>query len=180
VQVSIDTKGLEKYRKALAQIETGAGPAIARAMNRAVKSGLTAVSKGVREKFLIGKGALDSTFTQKYASGGDLRAEIRSKHPGMLRISEFRVRPKSRPKRARALTATVRKGGGGSLGRAFWAKGRIFARKTESAYPLEELFAISAPIMISQSDVGEPAHDRIVEIFDKRVDYEMGRLMAKG
>ena len=179
MQISVNTAGLEKYRKALASIETGAKPAIARAMNRGVKSGLTAVSKGVREKYLISKGHLDGTFSQKYASGGDLRAEIRSKHTGMLRLSDFRVRPKARPKRAKALTATVRKGQGGTLGRAFWAKGRIFARTGDTSYPLKELFGVSAPIMVSQSDVGEPAHDRIVEIFDKRLDYEMGRLMAK-
>jgi hypothetical protein len=148
-------------------------------MNRGVKSGLTAVSKGVREKFLISKGHLDSTFTQKFASAGDLRGEIRSKHTGMLPLADFRVRPKTRPKRARALTATVRKGGGGTLGRAFWGKGMVLARSTDSAYPLVGLFAISAPIMVSQADVGEPAHDRIVEIFDKRLDHEMSRLMAK-
>jgi hypothetical protein len=177
MQISVNMTGLDKYRKALASIEVGAKPAIARAMNRAVKSGLTAVSRGVREKFLIQKGPLDSTFTQKFASGGDLRAEIRSRYTGMLRLGEFKVRPKARPKRARALNATVRKGAGGTLGRAFWAKGRIYARTTDSAYPLHELFGVSAPIMVSQSDVGGPAHDRIVEIFDKRVDYEMSRLM---
>jgi hypothetical protein len=179
IVVSIGTQQLDKFKAKMNEIEKDIKPALARAMNRAVKSGLTAVSRITREKYVINKGALDSTFTQKYATSSDLNGEIRSRYTGMLRAHQFRLKPSRRLKTPKTLSLETRRGSAGTLGRSFIGLGnRVFARKSDSAYPLEEKFGPSAPIMVSQSHVAEPAHERMVEIFDRRFDHELNRLLG--
>lgn len=115
----------------------------------------------------------------KNAGGGAMEAGIESRFSGMLPLAQFNIRPRARRKKRMALTANVRTGGGGTLGRAFWGAGKVLARRGPGRYPLSELKTISAPIMVSQPDVSEPATKAIAEAYEKRADHEIGRLLAE-
>jgi Prophage minor tail protein Z (GPZ) len=178
----IDSKSLAKAQKTLGRISKGAPKALSLAMNRTVRAGRTEVSKQTRAVYSIKQKDLYSTLSVNFASAGSMRAEIRSKHSGMLPLFDFKVSPK-RINSGRMLTASVRVGGGGSLGRAFIGQMKsghvgVFARRGSKRLPIVEDRTISAPIMISQAHVAEPAMERMQEVFSKRLDHEIGRLLA--
>jgi hypothetical protein len=182
IQVVIDTKALKRHARRLDKIKGGAPKAITSALARTMRSGKTEVSKQARAIYLIKKGNLDATIATRHAG---MRAEVRSKHTGMLPLYDFKVTPRRLdPRKRRTLHATVKKGGGGPLGRAFigfFYSGHVgvFARATNKRLPIRELRAISAPIMISQEPVAEPAMEKMNEVFQKRIDHEINRLLAK-
>jgi hypothetical protein len=183
--ITIATKDLQKFQRAIGHIKGAVPKALSAAMNRAIRSGRTELSKHTRAAWTLKQKDLYATLTIKNASAGNLAASIESKHSGMLKLYQFNVRPKGVQRRRdkRTLHATVRTGGGGTLGRAFIAQmksGHVgaFARKTNKRNPLKELHTISAPIMISQPEVGEPTHKAIVETYQKRSDHEIGRVLA--
>lgn len=200
----IDAKQLAKAQKTLGRIHKGAPKALSLAMNRTVKAGRTEISKQTRAVYTIKQKDLYGTLKVNYSSAGNMRAEIRSKHSGMLSLYDFKVTPKG-INSGRTLNASVKVGGGGTLGRAFVAQMKsghvgVFARvprkrtffqrvvsfvrgrgpdpRRSGRLPIRELPTISAPIMISQSNVAEPAMERMQEVFSKRLDHEMGRLLT--
>ena len=179
IQVAIDAKALKRHARRLDKIKGGAPKAMSLALNRTVRSGKTEVSKQARAIYLIKKRDLDATISTRTAG---MRAEVRSKHVGMLPLYDFQVKPK-RAFSGRLLHEAVKKGGGGTLGRAFVGQMKsghagVFARATDKRLPIRELWAISAPIMISQEPVAEPAMEKMNEVFQKRMDHEIGRLLA--
>jgi hypothetical protein len=178
----IDSKSLAKAHKTLSRIQGGAPKALSAAMNRTVRAGRTEVSKQTRAAYTIKQKDLYSTLSVNFASAGNMRAEIRSRFSGMLPLFDFKVTPR-RINSGRVLTASVKVGGGGSLGRAFIGQMKsghvgVFARRGPSRLAIVEARTISAPIMISQAHVVEPAIERMQEVFSKRLDHEMGRLLA--
>jgi hypothetical protein len=177
IQVVIDTKALKRHARRLDKIKGGAPKAITSALARTMRSGRTEVTRQTRNIYLIKARDVQGSLTTRLAG---MQGEIRSKHSGMLPLIDFQVRPKKLYS-GRLLHATVKKGGGGTLGRAFvGAMGGhigVFARSTGKRLPVRELKAISAPIMISQEPVAEPAMEKMNEVFQKRIDHEIGRLL---
>jgi hypothetical protein len=182
--IVIDAKALQKHTRALATIEKGVPRALSAAMNRTVRQGRTEVSRQTRAIYLITQAKLYATLTIKNAGAGDLSAEIRSRHSGMLPLYDFKVSPKRPGGRRRPVHASVKKSGGGTLGRAFIADmgghTGVFARTTSSRLPVRELRTISAPIMVGQPEVAEPAIETMQEVFARRMDHEASRLLASG
>ena len=185
IRLTLDSKGMAAIERKLSVVHKDAPKAISRAINRAIKAGATDVSKNVRAQFLIPKGKLDATFHFKNSTPGDLHGAIDSIYGGMLPASDFKLTPKSpNPRRPRPVRLTVKKGGGGTISRAFIAQMQsghtnAFRREGTARLPIKALYTISAPIMVGVAEVAEPAMDRMQEIFDRRLDHEMDRLLAK-
>jgi hypothetical protein len=182
--ITIDAKELRKFDKALGHIKGGTPKAVSAAMNRAIRSGRTELGKHTRAAFTIKQKDLYATLKFNNANPGNLNASIESRHSGMLPLYDFNVRPKSRRKKPTLLSANVRTGGGGTLGRAFvatMASGHtgVFARTGAKRHPIKELKTISAPIMVSQPDVGTPTRDAIAKAYEKRADHEINRLLRE-
>jgi hypothetical protein len=145
-----------------------------------MKAGRTEIGRQTREVYLIKQKDLYSTLSMKLSG---MTGEIRSRYSGMLPLWDFKVSPRRSGGRRRPVHATVKKGGGGTLGRAFvggMASGHVgvFARTGSSRLPVRELRTISAPIMMSQAEVAEPAMEKMAEVFDRRMDHEANRLLA--
>jgi hypothetical protein len=98
----------------------------------------------------------------------------------MLPLSKFTVKPRGVTKRKRPLFAQVKKGGGGTLGRAFntYGGGGPFSRTSETRLPIKRLMTIGAPIMASQPSVGPETIKKMSETLGKRIDHEMKRVLA--
>jgi minor tail protein Z (GPZ) len=179
--ITIAGKDMAKFQRALGHIKGGVGKAVSAAMNRAIRSGRTELGRHTRAAWAIKQKQLYATLKINNASPGNLAASIESRHSGMLKLHEF-TKPKGVRKNPATLRATVRVTGGGGLGRAFVAQMKsghigLFARTTEKRHPIQELKTVSAPIMISQADVGEPTEKAIVLAYQKRSDHEIGRLL---
>lgn len=172
IQIKLDTTALERHQRALSKIEGGTEKAGARALRRSMEQGRTALGREVRRVYLIKQSDFYSTLTLRTKG---MVGEISSKYSGMLRLDDFKVRPGTR---TRPAWGQVKKGGGGTLGRAFVFGGRTFARKTQARLPIERLQSISGPIMASQPGVAEPAREKMAESFEKRLDHEIKRLLA--
>lgn len=111
--------GIERAQRMLAGIPRGADKAIANALNKSARTAVTGVIRGIKENYMIQspKARKYGTFIRR-AKPGNLTARINIKG-SVLVLSYFKITPKA-PARITPF-AQVKKGGGGSLPRAFVA-----------------------------------------------------------
>lgn len=178
VEVTIDGKQIAKLQKALGHIKDGVPKALSGAINKTLNRGRTVVRREIRKTYLIKQ--KDIPIKVKGASVGRLGGEIRI-DDGMMPLNKFKLSPKGVQRRAhkKPIFAQVKKGAGGTLGRAFMTSfGGPFARRGRERFPIKFLRTISAPIMATQPSVGPAANAEMSKALAKNMDNQIVRVMA--
>jgi hypothetical protein len=170
--IIIDASQLKKLQRALGHIKNGVPRAIVPAVNRALASGKTAVTREIRKEYLIKQ--KDIPIKIDRANYGTLGGSI-IVHSGMLPLGKFKITGGFGGRKL--LHAQVKKGGGGDIRRGFMLSGSPFVRRGTSRLPIKKLMTIGAPIMASQPNVGPAANKAIGDAFAKRIDHEMIRVL---
>jgi hypothetical protein len=178
VAITIDTHQMAKMVSTLGHIKDGVPKAMAPAINRALASGRTVVKREIRKEYTIK--AKDIPVAVHNASRGSLSGEV-SISQGMLGLDKFNVRPRGvqHGKKRKPLFVQVKKGGGGTIPHAFFIpQGGPYSRIGPSRFPILKLATIGAAIMASQPHVGPEVNRVMGETLAKRMDHEMGRVLA--
>jgi hypothetical protein len=169
---------MAKLQRALGNIKDGVPKALAPAINRALASGQTTVKREIRKEYLIK--AKDIPTKVHRATRQTLSGQIRIDQ-GMLDISKFVYRPKAvqRRKNKKPLFVQVKKGGGGIVARGFVAGTGPFQRRSAAPrLPIRRILTIGASIMATQPNVGPAVNKTMGDTLAKRIDHEIGRVMA--
>jgi hypothetical protein len=178
VAIEIHSGQMAKLREKLAHIEKGVPRVLVPAVNRALASGKTVISREIRAHYVIKAKDIPMTITR--ATYGTIGGSIRISQ-GMLPLDKFNVRPRGvqRRKKKRPIFAQVKKGGGGIIKSAFYIpSGGPYSRIGPSRFPIFKLATISAAIMATQPSVGPAANKKMGETLDKRIDHELKRVLA--
>lgn len=156
-----------------------------RAINRAADASKTAVSKFVRDEYLIKQKNLKNRIKVKRACKGDMVADIYAKDRTISAIN-FRVRAnKPLPVREKYVHLRVKKGSrGGTISGSFitTVRGRytnIFTRVTEKRFPLRSIHSPSVPQMMGHEDGIRVMQERAEEVLAKRLDHEIKRVLGE-
>jgi hypothetical protein len=169
---------MRKLTRAVEGIKNGVPRVLAPAINRALAKGQTTVKREIRKDYLIK--AKDIPTKLRRASYGTLGGEIRIEQ-GMLDITKFKYSPKTvqRGRNRRPLSVQVKKGGGGIVARGFVSSLGPFQRRSFAPrLPIRKILVIGAPIMASQPNVGPAANKAMGDELVKRIDHELGRVLA--
>ena len=101
----------------------------------------------------------------------------------VIPLSKFRIRPSSpTPGRPKPVTATVVKGRGGTIPKAFVARmpaGHVgvYRRRGRPRLPILELYGPSAPQMIGNEEVMRALEEKAQQTLDERMEHEITRLL---
>jgi len=177
--ITIDARDLLRIERATRDIKNGVPRVLAPAINRALSSGKTVVSREIRKIYTIKHKDIPMALHRaRYAS---LNGQITIKQ-GMLGADKFKYRPKVRGSRRRELFVQIKKSGGGIVKRGFvtshMGEGPFQRRSTAGRLPIRKVIAIGAPIMATQPSVGPAANKAIGDTFAKRIDHEIKRVLA--
>jgi hypothetical protein len=179
VAIQIDAKQMAKLQRVVGDIKLGVPKVLAPAINRALASGKTVVSREIRKEYLIKAKDIPAVVTR--ASYGRLSGQIRIDQ-GMLHLDRFKVHPRGiSRKNKRGVHAQVkRSGGGGWIQHAFnIPSGGPYARIGPSRHPIFKLATISAAIMATQPTVGPEVNKKMGDTLAKRIDHEIERVLAR-
>jgi hypothetical protein len=177
VAIQIHSGEMAKLTAKLTRIKNGVPRVVVPAVNRALASGKTVISREIRAHYTIKQ--KDIPMTVSRASYGSLGGSIRISQ-GMLPLDKFNVRPRGvqRRKNKRPIFAQVKKGGGGIIKSAFYIpSGGPYSRIGPSRFPIFKLATISAAIMATQPSVGPAANKKMGDTLDKRLDHELRRVL---
>lgn len=187
--ITISAESIAKAQKALAGVKGGAQKALSRSINDGIKRGATVMKREVRSEYLIAY--KDVPIVTRLASGGALGGALEVKHDGMLKLYDFRVRPKGVQKRKNktAISAQVKQSGGGTISHGFVAQmpsGHMgaFVRSSGTSMPskpwkeqIKELHTINAAIMVGTDTIGTAVQEAVIEQFEARLDHHIARLL---
>ena len=183
--IMVHAEDLIRAKELLQHIPGGIQQATARAINRALDSGVTAASRKAREEYYVSHKAIITSVTFNRARTDKLIGAATSR--GSKReLIEFRVNPNS-AKRVPMVRVAVKKGSGmKEFPGAFVAAGtssgnlHVLKRVGEKRYPLHVKYGPSVPEMIGAPNVKKFVEDRAREVLLVRLEHEIGRLLAKG
>ena len=178
VALQIDARQMAKLQRSLGKIKNGVPKALAPAINRALASGQTTVKREIRKVYFIK--AKDIPTKVHRANRATLTGSI-SISQGMLDASKFYYKPIAVQRRKRTpLYVRVKKGGGGVVARGFvtHSQGPFQRRSAAPRLPIRKILTIGASIMASQPSVGPAVNKVMGDTLAKRIDHEIGRVMA--
>ena len=183
--IQIRAEDLMRAKELLQGIPGGVQVAVARAINRALDSGVTAASRKAREEYYVSHKAIITSVKINRARTDKLIGAATSRGP-KRELIEFRVNPNS-AKRVPMVRVAVKKGSGmKDLPGAFVAAGtstgnlHVLKRAGEQRYPLHVKYGPSVPEMIGSPNVKKVVEDHAREVLLVRLEHEIGRLLAKG
>lgn len=172
VAITIDSRDLRKITKAVQHIKDGVPKVIVPAINRTLAKGATEIRREVRKVYVIK--AKDIPITKKGAHKGSLGGSLTVRDT-MMFLDKFFT---TGGVRRRPLFARVKVGGGGVIASGFKWSLRAYRRVGKERLPIRRLYAISAPIMASQPNVGPAVNKAMGDMLDKRLAHEFIRVMT--
>ncbi|MCL6456495.1 MAG: phage tail protein [Gorillibacterium sp.] len=180
--IELSIEHMERLEAALQETPEKIPRAAARAINRAAHTARTEAARKARQEYVIRHGDVIKTVKVYPASEADLSASVISKG-SVIPLIKFKVNPKTpQPKRRKPLTATVRKGEGGPIARAFTAQMKsgyigVFQRAGKPRYPINQLYGPSIPQMIGSRSVSQWVEERAREKLSERLEHEINRAL---
>lgn len=181
--IQIDRQMLEDVQRRLGDMEKKAPQVISSALNRAITNVASNISKETRLRYNVKSKDVKSTLEKTRASKANMEAIVRSTGT-LLPLDRFRVSPrKVTPKRKAPIKAGVKKGGmkpvkGAFVGDIHGIK--VFRRQGKARLPIERLFGPSVPQMLQNEESRERINEEGREMFYRRLDHEINRILEKG
>lgn len=198
--IEIDGEPLKKIAKALSRLPKELNPAIASAVNKTMDSAVTQIKKEVAKEYTVKQKDIAKAIVKKRATTSNLTAAAIAEG-GQVALYKFKHTPIEPPKSLgigvnsykQPVKAQVKKGGSkkvvkNKVGnkafiRTFHGNHMIFARKGKNRYPIEKLFALSIPQMISDKNDSKGSIKRIKartnEMLEKKVEQEINYRLDK-
>lgn len=177
--------GIEEAERLLQGLPGAVPRATSRAMNRAMTQSRTEAVRRVRDEYHGKASDIRDTMRIYRASPGDLHAKLESVG-SPIRITQFRVTPRkptAQMKRKRPVKVSVLKRGGGTIKGAFVARMSsgfvgVFNRGTKARLPIYNRYGPSAAQMLSKDVVQIDVEDKMVEVFERRLDHEVQNILG--
>lgn len=179
--IEITQDAIKRVEKILAGVNKGAERALSNSINRGLSRVKTGAVKRVKEVYTVQNSAFANAANIKTvkANTGNLSGFI-SFSGHKIPLYKFSVTPKDTETR-KQVRAAVKKGGGTAFEHAFIAEinGRmgIFERKTSSRFPVEEKMGLAAAQMVRNEKIIEPLEKETQELFNKRLEHEIERIL---
>lgn len=165
-------------------IPEGVAKAAVPAMNRASLAAKTFGIRKMMATYTTKRANIAKTIRMVKATRSNLVAGFSSKGT-RLPLKAFQVRPSSRSTARSVLSVQVRKDSGGKgIARGFvnavsGGKLAVLQREGSSRYPIRMLFGPAVPQMLGEAGVVEEIEERGTGVLAKRLDHEIGRLLAR-
>lgn len=170
---------LSRAIKVLAGVEGGINKAVYNASVRAMNKGKTEAGRFAAAEYTIGKGTFMSNVKEKtkVTSGVGGIAGVAVTYSGrLLPLITF----STRYSRNGGVQTTVKRGGGGSIRRAFitsFSKLGVYERTGKDRFPIEQKYGPSTGHMMQNETVIESMEEAIVDTFNSRIEHEITRLL---
>jgi hypothetical protein len=181
--VKIDRDLLHDVQKRLGSFSNKAPNAIANALNRAITTVASHVSREVRKEYNIKAKDVKATLKKVRATRANLSAMVSSQGE-VVPLDRFKVSPKTpQPKRKKPIKVAVKKTGLKPLLGAFVAdiNGiKVFKRVTKHRLPIQRMFGPSIPQMLGNEEIRNKINREGEKMFYKRLDHEINRILSKG
>ena len=202
VGIEIDGEGLFKIIDSLSDFPKEVRPAIAHAINKTMDSTLTQVKKEVSSEYTIKQKDVAKTIKRERAKVNNLSSTATSLG-SPIPVYKFKHSPTKPPDPKigykQPVRATIKKGSGRKLvknkagNKGFILKitskkrneeyNMIFARKGKKRYPIDRIFSLSIPQMISDESGKKGSIQRIQarsqEMLDKKIEQEINYRLDK-
>lgn len=194
IQLQADEAKLKTLRDLLASVPKGIEKATMRAVNRALNSGKTQISRDVRKAFTVRSDAIGDTLKERKATLANLSGELSSKG-SRLPLRAFKHTPtdgSTTGGNRKPVRVTVKKGQSFDLQRGFKWKGHIFERNENAprtrvyqdrrngrkrlGAPIEKKFDRAVPQMIEEVAV-QSVQAKMRDVMQKRLDHEARQLL---
>ena len=136
----------------------------------------------MRERYIVKASTVREPLKIERASSSSPIAILRAVGR-VIPLSKFKIRPsKPTPGRSKPVTATVIKGKGGTIPKAFVARmptGHVgvYRRKGRPRLPIMELYGPSVPQMIGNEEVMRALEEKAQQTLDERMEHEITRLL---
>jgi hypothetical protein len=180
--IEVNLEQIDRLERVLMETPEKVPRVASRAINRAATTARTEAARKVRQEYVVKHGDVIKTIKIKKASAGELFAEVTSKGP-LLPLIRFKVNPrKPSPRRKAPLRASVKRGGGGPIKRAFTAQMAsghtgVYQRVGDKRFPIRQLHGPAVPQMIDNKEVGEWVEEKASERLEERLDHEINRVL---
>ncbi|MBM7580012.1 phage tail protein [Jeotgalibacillus terrae] len=180
--VSIDQNTLDYAEHMLGDLKKKAPNAISAALNRAMNTVATNISKEIRQEYNIKAGDIKETLSKTRASRTNMNAIVSSRG-NLIPLDRFKVTPKNpSPKRKAPIRVGVKKGGKKTLLGAFVADingNKVFRRQGKKRLPIDRMFGPSVPQMLKNEDIRLRVNQEGQLMFNKRLDHEINRILER-
>ena len=172
---------LDRINKILSGVTNGIYKATHSALKRAGEKAKTEAGCFIAEEYVISKGGFMKNVTMTTdikGGGGGLTALNIIFRGSVIPLIEFKVKYS----RGGTLTAQVKRGGGGTIQRAFAARVfgplRVFERVGTKRLPVEQKFGPSTAQMMANDKIVNAMTEVVKETFDERIEHEVWRLLS--
>ena len=198
--IEIDGKELFKVVEALKKYPKEIRPAIASAVNKTMDSTVTQIKKEVATEYTIKQKDIAKAITKKRAKVNNLTAAAIAEG-GQVALYKFQHTPNAPPPKQRykqPVKVKVKKSGGkitvkNKAGNKAFIQtmngaNMIFARKGKKRYPIEKLFSLSVPQMISDKNdskgsikrIKERTEEMLTKKIDQEINYRLDKVAKEG
>lgn len=160
--------------------EPKARTVLMRAINRSASAGRTQATKAVRKEYILKAGKVNASAKITKASAATLMAKIEWRGT-QVNIAEFKTNPKRRPTKRlkRQMAVSVKKGKTSTYKGAYvGTSGKVFRRTSKARLPVKPVLGPAIPQLMGADKVREDIQKRTLEIFKKRVDHELRRMLG--
>ena len=173
-------KGLDRAKRLLAHIPSGAERAMASAMNRAMLEGRTVGVDAVYKEHTLLKRDIRATFSTKKATRRRLQASLTSS-AGPMPLSKYAHQPMSDTtgKNRMEVRVGVRRGSLKPVERGFIHEGQVRQRVGASRYPIKVKYGPPVPLLVDDEDVADEVLKTMEESVEKRLEHETLRLLNR-
>lgn len=202
IGIEVNSKNLLKVIDSLSEFPKEIRPAIARVINKTMDSTITQVKKEVNAEYTIKQKDVAQSIKRERAKVNKLTSTSTSLG-NPIPVYKFKHTPQKPPDPKvgykQPVRATIKKGSGrklvknkvGNKGFILKMKSKksdeginmIFARKGKRRYPIERIFSLSIPQMISDEEGRKGSIQRIQaraeEMLDKKVEQEINYRLDK-
>ncbi len=120
----------------------------------------------------------------KRAKPSDLSGNLRFRSVNLLLIN-FKVSPRTPPRRRKTVVSEVLKGNLKEWPNAFVVKMRnghigVFTRETSNRFPIQQRYSTSVPQMIEQVYLNNPnLQNQIQQVVEIKIDEQVNKILAK-
>lgn len=164
-------------------IENKAPKVIVSALNRTMTNLASNISKEIRVNYTAKASDIKESLVKVRATPTNMSATVRSKG-SVIGLDKFKVTPKTvQPKRKKPIKAGVKKDATKSMGSAFVAdiNGiKVFVRTSKKRLSLKRLYGPSIPQMLKNEKVKDKLQIKAEDMFKKRLEHEISRLLGDG
>jgi hypothetical protein len=178
--IDIDRNMLSDVQNRLGTMSNKAPQVISSALNRALTTVASNISKETRQDYNIKAADIKATLTKTKASRTSMNAIVKSKG-NLIPLDRFKVSPKKvSPKRKASIKIGVKKNGMKTLSGAFVAdiNGlKVFRREGRKRLPIDRLFGPSVPQMLKSEDVRRRINEEGKDMFYRRLDHDITRIL---